>query len=101
MNVDPNLINFIKETLKSFPSVERAALFGSRARGDNRERSDYDIAIYGTLSQSDTAKLRYLLQEELPTLHKIDVIFMQGKYDEAFIENIEKEGITFYEKIRR
>ena len=27
--------------------AERLVLFGSRARGDNRERSDIDLAVYG------------------------------------------------------
>lgn len=27
--------------------VERITLFGSRARGDYRERSDIDLAVYG------------------------------------------------------
>ena len=28
-------------------SVKKVILFGSRARGDNTERSDIDIAVYG------------------------------------------------------
>ena len=28
-------------------SVTKVILFGSRARGDNTERSDVDIAVYG------------------------------------------------------
>ena len=32
--------------LRRFPQIEKAVLFGSRARGDYRPQSDYDIAIY-------------------------------------------------------
>ncbi len=101
MNVDKKLIKKLVSVLDKFPDVERAVLFGSRARDDSRERSDYDIAIYGTLSQSEITELKYVAEEELPTLHKIDLIFMQGNHDERFIENIRKEGIVIYEKILR
>ncbi|WP_410526187.1 nucleotidyltransferase domain-containing protein [Rickettsia endosymbiont of Urophora cardui] len=33
------------EKLESLPFIEEIWLFGSRARGDNNERSDIDLAI--------------------------------------------------------
>lgn len=99
MNVDTKLIEHMKEMLKGYPSVERATLFGSRARGDNRERSDYDIAIYGTLSPGDRARLRLSFEEDLPTLHKIDVIFMQQHHDDEFTKSIHRDEVPFYEKV--
>ena len=58
-NVDQNLIQEMVRQFRKYPEVERVLLFGSRARGDHSERSDYDVAIYGELSSEDKVKLRY------------------------------------------
>ncbi len=98
MNVNKKLMAVITAHLALHPDIERAVLFGSRARGDNTERSDYDIAVYGNLPHSERSELRYAFREELPTLHKIDLIFMQELSPSKFTENIEKEGIEIYGK---
>lgn len=91
-----NILLCLSKHFAHYPSIEKAVLFGSRARGDNTERSDYDIAVYGNLSHHERAELRYFCDEELPTLHKIDLIFMQEQSPSKFTENIEKEGIIIY-----
>ena len=96
MNADENLINAMRERFAEYPSIKKAVLFGSRARGDNTERSDYDVAVYGDLDESECALLRCDFDEELPTLHKIDLVFMCRRQPSKFVENIEKEGIVFY-----
>ena len=99
MNIEhDNVINDVAKEFCRYESIERAALFGSRARGDFGERSDYDIAVYGNLSAKEKIALRYFCDEELRTLHKIDLIFMNEPHDEKFEHNIRTEGITFYEK---
>lgn len=98
MNVNNLLIDAMKGYFGKYPNIEKAVLFGSRARGDNTEKSDYDIAVYGALSAQDMANLRYIFDEELPTLHKIDLIFMTQPMNPEFVANIEKEGVNIYEK---
>ena len=46
---DPNLIRF-RAALEALygPALERAVLFGSRARGDATAGSDYDVAVFLT-----------------------------------------------------
>jgi predicted nucleotidyltransferase len=44
---DPVLIRFRKALEETYGSrLERAVLFGSRARGDARPESDYDVAVF-------------------------------------------------------
>lgn len=98
MNTDPKIISTLTVHFAEHPAIKKAVLFGSRARGDHTERSDYDIAVYGDLSHAERSQLRYICDEELPTLHKIDLIFMQEQSPSKFTENIEKEGIEIYGK---
>lgn len=98
MNADKNLIDKMTEHFKKYPKIEKAVLFGSRARGDNTEKSDYDIAVYGELASADKTFLRSVFDDELPTLHKIDLIFMSEQVKSDFTDSIEREGKSIYEK---
>lgn len=92
------ILNELCGAFRSYPAIEKAVLFGSRARGDNHEKSDFDIAIYGNISISDKANLMYYCTEEIHTLHKIDLVFITETTDEKLIRNIISEGIILYEK---
>ena len=83
-----NLLNLLAEEFGRYDTIERAALFGSRARGDYSERSDYDIAVFGDVPGADKARLHAWAEEELPTLHKIDLTFVGDVSDEKFLESI-------------
>lgn len=68
----------------------RVVLFGSRARGDHRPRSDMDIAFYGT----DTGYLAFAeAMEQLPTLLEFDCVHITDHTSPDLIHNIQKEGI--------
>ncbi|MEZ5337965.1 MAG: nucleotidyltransferase domain-containing protein [bacterium] len=44
LKTDPNLARMV-ERLKDFGGISRVILFGSRARGEHEELSDYDLLI--------------------------------------------------------
>ena len=46
MNLPLNIQRQIEEFAKTC-KLEKVVLFGSRARGTNRERSDIDLAVFG------------------------------------------------------
>ncbi|SET64241.1 Predicted nucleotidyltransferase [Natronincola peptidivorans] len=80
--------------------IEKIILFGSRARGDYSTVSDYDIAVFGNgLSSMDKALFCSEI-EEINTLKKIDVVFIDESLDDKFIENVMREGVTIYEQTR-
>ena len=70
-------------------------LFGSRARGDNKPRSDIDLAVEG----GDILNFRFEMDEELPTLLFVDVIDLSEKLNENFLSEIKRDGVILYEKI--
>ena len=74
--------------------AQRLVLFGSRARGDNRYNSDIDLAVYG-MPQENQGSF-WMDCEDLPTLLKFDIVHMQDGMNPAFLQNIEKDGVTLY-----
>ncbi len=74
--------------------ARRLVLFGSRSRGDNHERSDIDLAVYGMPEQNRGAF--WLEAEELPTLLKLDIVYVSPDMNPVFLHEIEKDGVTLY-----
>ena len=76
--------------------VRKLILFGSRARGDYKERSDIDLAFYGGNSS------RFILEvdEETPTLLQFDVLDFDKPIQAELLESIKREGMVIYEKVR-
>ena len=74
--------------------AQKLVPFGSRARGDNKERSDIDLAVYG-MPQKNQASF-WLDAEDLPTLLKLDIVHILPGMNPKFLQNIEKDGVTLY-----
>lgn len=74
--------------------ARKLVLFGYRARGDFRERSDIDLAVYGMPPENQTSF--WLDAEELPTLLKLDIVHVAPDMDSEFLSNIEKDGVILY-----
>lgn len=85
----------IIEQLKKRENVNRAVIFGSRARGDYKYNSDIDLAVYceGELP----SELRLDL-DEAAGIYKIDVIDMNGPLDEKLHKKIKEQGIEIYRR---
>ena len=77
---------------------QRIWIFGSRARGDARETSDFDIAFQlspGTERQWTHFVLA--MEESPPSLHKYDLVDFSSASAELKAK-IKEEGILLYEK---
>mgnify|MGYP002519661790 FL=1 len=85
-------------TLAAQHGASKLVLFGSRARGDATQRSDIDLAVYGM--PQDQRPWFWAETDDLPTLLKLDIVHISPGLDPAFLENIEKDGVTLYEKDR-
>ena len=75
-------------------SVTKVILFGSRARGTNTERSDIDIAVY----DGDFDSFYWDIKENVHSLLMFDVIEADSSISEELKKEIEKDGVTIYEK---
>lgn len=76
--------------------ANKIILFGSRARGDYRERSDIDIAVYAM--PVDNQALFVDRIEQLPTLLDFDVVFVTEKTSPELLNNIAKDGKIIMDK---
>ncbi|MFI3142253.1 MAG: HI0074 family nucleotidyltransferase substrate-binding subunit [Clostridia bacterium] len=76
--------------------ARRAVLFGSRARKDNQENSDIDVAIYEMPPQNH-AEFAFEI-EELDSLLGIDIVHIRHTTDEALLQNIQRDGVIIMDK---
>lgn len=75
-------------------SIQKVILFGSRARGTHRERSDIDIAVYGGNFDS----FYWDIKENVHSLLIFDIVEADGDISEELREEIVKDGVVIYEK---
>ena len=75
--------------------VEKVILFGSRARGDFKERSDIDLAFRGGSSS------HFILEvdEATSTLLEFDIDDLDKPVRSELLQSIQNEGVLLYEKI--
>ena len=77
--------------------VPKLVLFGSRARGDYRARSDYDFAVWGCTAQQ-RAQFSDAVENDLDSLYSVDLVFVSEHTDAALLQNIEKDGICLLDR---
>ena len=90
--LDRRLIDQILDVILKYTTPKKVIIFGSRARGDFKKTSDIDIAID---SEEDIDFVREILDEEVETLLKFDVVNLR-KVNEDFKKRILEEGIVIY-----
>ena len=90
-------IEKIKNEISKFAvkhQIQKIILFGSRARGDNDERSDIDIAVSG----GDFLKFYADVQEDFPSLLSFDIVNLDKKISIELQNEIKKDGVLLYSK---
>ena len=94
-----DLIKQIVATILIHVGAKKIIIYGSRARGNFRQTSDIDIAVESYKdSNNDVNILNEILNEEIPTLLKCEVINL-NKVGAKLRNEVLLEGIVIYEKI--
>ena len=75
--------------------IDKVILFGSRARGDHKEKSDIDLAVTG----GNITEFRLAVDDEVRTLLMFDVVNLDEPVQKPLLQSIEQEGILLYEKV--
>ena len=84
------------EAIKKHCGSSRIILFGSRAKGNEDQRSDFDFAI--DCKKPDISARRQITEsiERVSGLYKVDVVYLQS-VEEGFKNIILKTGRVVYE----
>lgn len=89
-------IRQIGEVFSRHPRIERAVLYGSRAKGSARNGSDIDLTLIGV--DIDLGELERIGDEidELPIPYSVDLSIFSQIENSNLIEHIERIGVDFY-----
>lgn len=93
MDLSPKIRQGIIELAIRY-ELNKVILFGSRARGDNKLRSDIDLAVKG----GNIAAFAADVDEDLPTLLMFDVVDLDRPVQPELLAEIEKDGIELYSR---
>lgn len=94
---DVPALGTVLEQLRARPEVRRVILFGSRARGDARDRADIDLAVEAPEVTAREWLDLVAMFEETDTLLKIDVVRLEEASANLAAE-IFREGLTVYDR---
>lgn len=87
----------IREVLEGFPEVEKAVLYGSRAKGTFKPGSDIDLTLCGAeLSLSLLARIDAAL-DDLLLPYEIDLSCLTELRNPTLIDHIQRVGLPIYE----
>ncbi len=94
-----SVIQKICGVLTRYPQVEKAVLYGSRAKGSHRKGSDIDLTLCGGADL--TLSVRHTIATELDDLflpYMIDLSIFSDIGDSDLIEHIQRVGTILYER---
>jgi predicted nucleotidyltransferase len=90
---------YIINAIKSFAEIEKAVIFGSRAKGNYKPGSDVDIAIYGEHITFDTVSaLHFMLEEQGPLPYFFDIVDYSHLKHKGLKEHIDRVGKLIFKK---
>lgn len=93
-------IEYIKEAISKFETIEKASIFGSRAMGNYKKGSDVDVAIFGKqITKEVIFKLDDYLNEIFPLPYFFDILHYENISNDNLKKHIDDEGKVVFERI--
>ncbi|MFH1097147.1 MAG: nucleotidyltransferase domain-containing protein [Candidatus Desantisbacteria bacterium] len=90
-------IDYIISALRRLPEIEKAAIFGSRAKGNNKPGSDVDLAIWGQdVTFTTVSRLHSMLEDESPMPYFFDIVDQTHLTYEKLKEHINRMRKVIY-----
>lgn len=91
-------LDYIVKKISEFSEIEKAVIFGSRAKGNYKPGSDIDIAIIGEKINFDVlSRLHSLLEDEGPLPYLFDIVDYTHLEHEDLKSHIDRVGKAIYE----
>ena len=93
-----NAVRRIAAVLARHPDVNKAVLYGSRAKGSYRTGSDIDLTLFGDrLNNTSLVRLNNEL-DDLLLPHKLDLSLFASLTHPELIDHICRVGVVLYER---
>ncbi|MDP2852672.1 MAG: restriction endonuclease subunit S [Smithellaceae bacterium] len=84
-----------------FPEIEKAILYGSRAKGNFKTGSDIDLTLCGEALTSDLCSTIASALDDLLLPYTIDLSVFNELNHAKLREHIERVGVLFYERAKQ
>ena len=92
-------ISKIKSVFKQFSNIDKAIIYGSRAKGNFLNGSDIDLTLIGeSIDLTELQKIENEL-DDLLLPYKIDLSLFHKIDNLELLNHIERVGIEFYKKM--
>lgn len=91
-------IRIIRDILAKVPAVDKAVIYGSRAKGNNRPGSDIDLTLFGRDLDLDMLGKIATDLDELPIPYQVDLSLFDRIDHVGLREHIERVGQVFYQR---
>ncbi|MDB4926932.1 nucleotidyltransferase domain-containing protein [Mucilaginibacter sp.] len=92
-----NTVSKINEVLEQFPVVEKAVIYGSRAKGNFKASSDIDITLKGSgIDLSILIRLNLKL-DDLLLPYKFDLSIYNHIANPELLDHIDRVGQTLWD----
>jgi predicted nucleotidyltransferase len=88
----------IRHVLTMHSPIDRAILFGSRAKGNYKNGSDIDLAVFGNVDDSELGAIAGEL-DDLLLPWEIDLVQFDRITNQDLREHISRVGQVFYSKL--
>lgn len=94
--LDDTTVKKIQDVFSGFPEVEKAILYGSRAKGVQKAGSDIDLTLKGENLALSTMNRIGLMLDDLLLPYTFDLsVFLHIKNNDL-LEHINRVGVEFY-----
>jgi len=93
-----DVIDRVCAVLAKYPQVEKAIIYGSRAKGIHKKGSDVDLTLVG---EDLTLDVLFRIMDDIDDLllpYTFDVSIFHTIEDQDVVEHISRVGKIFYEK---
>ncbi len=91
-------MGLIAEVLARFPEVEKAVLFGSRAKGTHKSGSDIDLSLEGEALEWRSVGRIYEALDDLLLPYRFSLIRFDRNLDLDVAAHIERVGVCLFQR---
>ncbi|MDX1919944.1 MAG: nucleotidyltransferase domain-containing protein [Candidatus Caenarcaniphilales bacterium] len=90
-------MEYMHQVFKQFPEINKVLVYGSRARGDFKNGSDVDLALYGKNINFDIVSAVHLkLEQESAMPFLFDVHHYESLTNSKLKKEIDQFGVLIY-----